>query len=134
MQTRWIWLGAIAAALSLGACAGDDDGAGACATGVKSLTFLAPLDGAAITAADDLDPMTGALQYDIRGKGCGIDPAMQVGVYMLDPVETGYAFTTAGDGNLVFASVPLVPGTLRMQLRTVDTMVQSDVISFSVTF
>jgi len=124
---------AIATTLALGGCAGDDE-AGACAAGARSLAFVAPRDGAALTAADDLDPSMGALQYDIRGKACGVDPAMQVGVYMLDPVETGYAFTTAGDGNLVFANVPLVPGTLRMQLRTLDTMVQSEVISFTVTF
>lgn len=129
------WLAALCASALLGACAGDDDGGpAACAAGVRSLAFIAPRDGAALTAADDLDPTMGALQYDVRGKACGVDPALQVGLYMLDPVETGYAFTTAGDGNLVFTSVPLVPGTLRMQLRTIDMMVQSEIISFSVTF
>ena len=120
-------------AVLLGGCAGDDDGAaGACRAGVRSLAFVAPREGAALTAADDLDPSMGALQYDIRAKACGIDPAMQIGVYLLDPIETGYAFTTAGDGNLLFANVPLVPGALRMQLRTLDAMVQSDVLAFSV--
>jgi len=136
MQGAKAWLG-LGGGLALGAVifagCGGDDGAGACAAGATSLTFLDPVDGATITMTDDVDPGMALLQYDFHARACGVDPASQVGVYLLMPTETGYAFTTAGDGNLIFPAVTLIPGALEFQLRTTDGMVQSTSITIQVT-
>lgn len=121
--------------LALSQACGGDDTAGECTAGVKSLAFIDPLDGASLTMADDTNPDMPLLQYDFRARGCGIDPFVQAGIYMLEPTATDYAFTDAGDGNLLFSDVSLIPGTLRFELRSVEpTPVVSAPISIDVTF
>ena len=71
----------------------------------------------------------------LHARRCGWFSGQQLGMYMLEPTATSYAFVTAGDGNLVFADVTLIPGTLRFELRTVEvTPVISSAISVDVTF
>jgi hypothetical protein len=120
--------------LALAAC-GDDAAPGECAAGAKSLAFLAPVDGASLTMADDTNPDMALLQIDFRARACGIDPLLDVGIYMLEPTATSYAFTSAGDGILIFTDISLIPGTLRFELRSVEaTPVVSTPITIDVMF
>jgi hypothetical protein len=123
-------------AVVFGACAaascGDDGTSGPCGDGERSLAFLEPLDGAMLGPADDIDPAMAGLQTQIRLRACGFEPDEQIGVYLLDPVETAYAFVSADDGTPITV-VPLVPGMLRMQARTMDSSVESEIITLDVT-
>jgi hypothetical protein len=110
----------LAISIVLAACG--DDAPAECAPGEKSLVFTEPLDGAMLTMADDSNPDMDLLQIDFRAHGCGIDPLAQVGIYMLEPTMTSYAFTEAGDGDMVFTDVTLIPDTLRFELRSVEAM------------
>jgi hypothetical protein len=106
---------------ALAAC-GDDAPLAECTLGERSLHLTAPIDGAMLTMADDTDPGMDLLQVDFRAHGCGIDSLAQVGIYMLEPTATDYAFTEAGDGNIVFTDVTLIPGPQRFEIRSVEAM------------
>jgi len=80
----------------LSSCGGDDGAGGTCADGARTLELLEPADGAMFTMADDLDPAMGGLQVQVSVASCGFEFDEQIGIYLLDPVETAYAFIAAG--------------------------------------
>lgn len=116
----------------LTACGGDDTAPGACADGVQSIAILSPMDGEALTLADDVDPVGGGLQYEFRLSACGFEPDDMIKLVLLDPFETDYAFVTVDDGT-VGAIVPLLPGPQRFEARSIDDMVRSEAITIDVT-
>ena len=123
--------------LALAACGGDDDGGGggggrACADGAHTLAITRPAEGAAITMADDFDPVMTGLQYEVMVRQCGYTIDDQVGLYLLEPVESPYGYAQA-DSDVLVIQVPLLPGAGRMQARDTDMTVTSAVVSYTVT-
>jgi len=116
----------------LSSCGGDDGAGGTCAEGERTLELLEPADGAMFTMADDLDPAMGGLQVQVSVASCGFEFDEQIGIYLLDPVETAYAFVSAGSTGTASTIVPLVPGTLRMQARSMDESITSNMVTFDV--
>ncbi len=101
--------------------------------GERSLTILEPADGAMFTMADDIDPSSPNVQIQVTVQSCGFEPDEEVGVYLLDPVETPYAYITTMTGT-DSSIIPLVPGMLRMEARSMDETVRSPTITIDVTF
>jgi hypothetical protein len=99
--------------------------------GERSLSILEPADGAMLTMADDIDPGMGGVQVQVTVASCGFEPDEEIGVYLLDPVETPYAYVMAGTGT-ASTIIPLVPGALRMEARSMDEAVRSGTISIDV--
>ncbi len=113
-------------------CSSDDGGVGMCMEGERTLAILEPADGAMLTMEDDIDPAMGGVQVQVTVASCGFEPEEEIGVYLLDPVETPYAYLTAGTGTSSDI-IPLVPGTLRMEARSMDESVRSPTITIDVT-
>jgi hypothetical protein len=105
-----------------------------CAEGERTLLLLEPADGAMFTMADDIDPAMGGVQIQVTVASCGFDFDEQIGVYLLDPVETAYAFVSAGTTGTSSTIVPLLPGTLRMEARSMDGAIVSETVTIDVTF
>ena len=121
--------------LLLAACGGDDDGGGGatCAAGEVRADLLAPQEGQTIGPTDDADLDMAGLQYDVRVRPCGFMADEQMVVWLLDPVESEYAFLTSeGDGVVLTGRVPFIPGPNRLVVRTRDGMDVSETVSFTV--
>src|SRR5690349_529952 len=119
----------------LAAGCGDDGGGGGatCAEGEVSADLLAPQEGQTIGPTDDADLDMVGLQYDVRVRPCGFMVDEQMVVWLLDPVESEYAFlTNEGDGVVLTGRVPFIPGPNRLVVRTRDGVDVSDTVSFTV--
>jgi hypothetical protein len=117
------------------ACGGDDDGsAGACGDAV-SLAIVSPMDGAAISMAHDVDPAMGGLQIEIAVHACNVfSTGSQIEVWETESLMSRYAvLDTSSDDDVARANVPLVPGSLTFEARTVDGTTTSDPVSVTVT-
>ncbi|HJL15944.1 MAG TPA: hypothetical protein RMH99_09820 [Sandaracinaceae bacterium LLY-WYZ-13_1] len=92
-----------------------------------------PVDGQTITAADDADPSTGQLEYDVVVEAGCLEEAEQVELYLLAPTESSYGFATPDASGRAVIRVPLViPDTHRFVARGTVTDVESAEISVDV--
>jgi len=112
-----------------GACAGEAT-EGECAEGAQSIWITAPVEGQVLTADDDAAP-GGVVDYDVVVEHCGFTADDEIGIHLIEPVASPYGFRWVTDDMLVYR-VPFIPGEQRMQARTRDDGVQSEILSFSV--
>ena len=105
------------------ACGGDDGAAGACGDAV-SLEIVSPMDGETITASE----------VEIAVHACNVfSTGSQIEVYETESLSTRYAvLDVASDDDVARTTVPLVPGSLTFEARTVDASVVSDPVSITV--
>jgi len=111
------------------ACSGEGT-EGECADGMRFIRFASPVEAQVLTADDDVEP-GGVVDYDVVVEHCGFTADDEIGIYLLEPVASPYGFRWVTADQLVYR-VPFVPGEQRMQARTRDDAVQSEVLSFSV--
>jgi hypothetical protein len=120
----------VASVSLLAACGGDDGGDGPSG---PSLRIVAPEDGAMVGRGDDADAAMPGIQYDLRVRATGLERDEQIVVYLLEPVESAYAYLMfVEDGVELTARVPFIPGMNSLQARNMDGDVQSEVVSFTV--
>jgi len=129
MKTLAAVIGFVSVGIICG-CNGTTEGMNSCSDGEQSLRILAPDDGATFGAEDDLEP-GGVLDLDVMVAHCGFELGAQVGIYLLEPLESAYGFAMVGEGDLVYR-VPFIPGQQRIQARSQDGAIQSEVIAFTV--
>ena len=126
---------AAAAMACLGAsCGGDDASVAACGDAV-SLEIVSPTAGASISMADDVDPAMGGLQIELAVHACNVfSTGSQIEVWETESLMSRYAvLDTTSDDDVARTNVPLVPGSLTFEARTVDGTTRSDPVSVTVT-
>ena len=94
------------------------------------MRILEPVDGATFGVSDDVEP-GGVVDLDVMVAHCGFEPGAQVGLYLLEPVESAYGFAMVEAGDLVYR-VPFIPGAQRIQARSDEGDTQSSVVTFTV--
>jgi hypothetical protein len=125
---RCVLVAASLAVIGAAGCGGDDTGAGASCGAGPSVEMLAPMDGEEITMADDVDPAMGGLQYELAVRACNLFSAgaLNVEVWEVESLSTRYAvLDIVDDDDVARGVVPLVPGDLTFEARSVDGMTRS---------
>jgi len=123
--------GSLVVCVVLVACGGDDDGSMDPCGDSPSLEILDPVDGQTITPSDDADPSTSEVDYTVTVLACGFGEEEQVELHLLEPVESRYGVAFAEERTIDF-DVPLLPGDGRFEARSVDGMVRSEQVAFTV--
>ena len=98
-----------------------------------SVNIVDPVAGQTITAADDVDPSDGTIQYDFIVETSCLEDLEQVELYLLAPVESSYGFGLPDMSGRATIRTPLViPGEHRFVARGVTSTVMSAEITVDV--